>query len=45
MLRCKPDVHVCIYLIPADSDLDVTGKNGVCLEEVFVQGSVGKRLV
>lgn len=44
-LRCKPDVYVCIYFIPVDNHLDVTGKNRVCLKEVFIQGSVGQGVV
>lgn len=44
MLGCDPDVHVCIYLIPVDYYLDVTGKKRDYLEEAVVQGSIGKRV-
>lgn len=43
VLRCNPDV--CIYLVPVDYDLVVTGKKGDYLEEAAVQRSVGKRVV
>lgn len=38
VLRCNPDVHVCIYLITVDYYLDVTGKEMDYLEEAVVQG-------